>query len=288
MMLPYHCTEALILSFLPFFAYSVPLNCTYVTRSTSKVSVSQLQRGIQSRRSFLSLLRNMINMINSISSSETRDDWAPIELNTWRLIRDKSWVTPEVYEHRLPGSGTSEDPYLVEWLPGDIRNPMNFSQRRKWTLAWIGAFTVFGVSFSSSGDTGAIPGQMAEWGLSQTLALLPISFFVLGFAIGPVFWAPLSEIYGRQLIFLISYGTYTVFDAGCIGAQTITQLVVLRFIAGLCGSAQLTNAGGIIADMFSAAERGKAQCVFAAAPFMGPVRMYSFIFFLKNWSQDGF
>lgn len=69
-----------------------------------------------------------------------------------------------------------------------------------------------------------------------------------------------------------------VFDAGCIGAQTITQLVVLRFIAGLCESAQLTNSGGIIADMFSAAERGKAQSVFACAPFMGPVRMYSSIY----------
>jgi hypothetical protein len=218
-------------------------------------------------------------MVNSIfPSCETKGGWAPAKLNTWRIIRDKAWVTPEVLEHRLLGSGTDADPYLVTWLPGDIRNPMNFSPRRKWTLAWIGALTVFGVSFSSSGDTGGIPSQMAEWGLSNTLALLPISFFVLGFAIGPVFWAPLSEIYGRQAIFLITYATYMIFDAGCIGAQTITQLVVLRFIAGLFGSAQLTNSGGIIADMFSAAERGKAQSVFACAPFMGPVCMYSLIY----------
>ena len=226
-------------------------------------------------------------MADSNSSvTEIQEDWAPIKLNAWRLVRDKAWITPEVYSYKLPGSGTDSDPYLVEWLPNDLRNPMNFSQKRKWTLSWIGAFTVFGVSFSSSGDTGAIPGQMAEWGLSNTLALLPISFFVLGFAIGPVFWAPLSEIYGRQAIFLLTYGLYLVFDAGCIGAQSITQLVVLRFIAGLCGSAQLTNAGGIIADMFSAAERGKAQSVFAAAPFMGPVRKYCFTLTPSCWAHN--
>jgi MFS family permease len=33
----------------------------------------------------------------------------------------------------------------------------------------------------------------------------------------------------------------------------------------------LTNAGGVIADMFPARERGLAMSIFAAAPFMGPV-----------------
>jgi hypothetical protein len=33
----------------------------------------------------------------------------------------------------------------------------------------------------------------------------------------------------------------------------------------------LTNAGGVIADLFSANERGLAMSVFSAAPFMGPV-----------------
>ncbi|KAN0093525.1 hypothetical protein V8E51_016709 [Hyaloscypha variabilis] len=78
---------------------------------------------------------------DSLSSSETQVDWAPIKFNTWRrLIRDKSSITPEVFSHRLPGFGTETDPCLVEWLPDDVRNPMNLSQRWKWTLAWIGRF----------------------------------------------------------------------------------------------------------------------------------------------------
>jgi hypothetical protein len=60
---------------------------------------------------------------DSLSSSKTQVDSAPIKLNTWRLIRDKSWIIPEGFSHRLPGSGTETDPYLVEWRPDDVPKP---------------------------------------------------------------------------------------------------------------------------------------------------------------------
>ena len=90
------------------------------------------------------------------------------------------------------------------------------------------------------------------------------------FAIGPLLWAPLSELYGRQILFFGTYGVLTAFNAGAAGAQNIQTLVILRFFAGAFGSSPLTNAGGVIADMFSASQRGLALSVFAAAPFMGP------------------
>ena len=62
----------------------------------------------------------------------------------------------------------------------------------------------------------------------------------------------------------------TAFNAGAAGSQNIQTLVILRFFAGAFGSSPLTNAGGVIADMFSASQRGLAISIFAAAPFMGP------------------
>lgn len=53
-------------------------------------------------------------------------------------------------------------------------------------------------------------------------------------------------------------------------ALNIQTLIILRFFAGAFGSSPLTNAGGVIADMFPASQRGLAMSVFAAAPFMGP------------------
>ena len=62
----------------------------------------------------------------------------------------------------------------------------------------------------------------------------------------------------------------TAFNAGAAASQNIQTLVILRFWAGAWGSSPLTNAGGVIADMFPAAQRGLATSIFAAAPFMGP------------------
>jgi MFS family permease len=93
---------------------------------------------------------------------------------------------------------------------------------------------------------------------------------VLGFAVGPLLWAPMSELYGRQMVFIISYGGFTAFIAGSAGAKNISTLLVLRFFAGSFGSSPFTNAGGQIADVFNAAERGLAMSLFALAPFLGP------------------
>jgi MFS family permease len=106
--------------------------------------------------------------------------------------------------------------------------------------------------------------------VTTEIATLGVSLFVLGFAVGPLVWAPLSEVYGRQIVFAISYGAFTALNAGAIGSKDIQTLLVLRFFAGAFGSSPLTNAGGQIADMFSASERGLAMGLFALAPFLGP------------------
>lgn len=62
----------------------------------------------------------------------------------------------------------------------------------------------------------------------------------------------------------------TAFNAGAAGAPNIQTLIILRFFAGTFGSSPLTNSGGVIADMFSARQRGLATAIFATAPFLGP------------------
>jgi MFS family permease len=65
----------------------------------------------------------------------------------------------------------------------------------------------------------------------------------------------MSELYGRQVLFFGTYAMVTVFNAGAAGSQNIQTLLILRFFAGAFGSSPLTNAGGVIADMFEASER---------------------------------
>ena len=126
------------------------------------------------------------------------------------------------------------------------------------------------VAFVSSAYSGGIGEILKTFNIGEEVATLGISLFVLGFAIGPLLWAPMSELYGRQILFFGTYAMLTAFNAGAAGAQNIQTLLILRFFAGAFGSSPLTNAGGVIADMFPASDRGLAMSVFAAAPFLGP------------------
>lgn len=89
--------------------------------------------------------------------------------------------------------------------------------------------------------------------------------------IGPFLWAPISEIWGRRLAYIITLIPFTAFQAAVCGAPSLSAVLVLRFFAGMFGCSTMTNAGGIIADMFSAADRGLAMGVFGAMPWCGPV-----------------
>ncbi|KAK2763178.1 MFS siderochrome iron transporter 1 [Arachnomyces sp. PD_36] len=205
---------------------------------------------------------------SDLESQKTID---PVKVSHWRLLVDRPLITDAVRRHKYNGSGTDDDPYIVEFLPNDPRNPVNFSKTKKWAITVIVAIATLAVAFCSSAYSGGVREIIMQFRCSQEVATLGISLFVLGFAIGPLFWAPLSELYGRQILYTGTYCALTAFAAGCAGAQNIETLVILRFFAGAFGSSPLTNAGGVISDMFSAQDRGIATSIFAIAPFMGPV-----------------
>ncbi|KAF4984497.1 hypothetical protein FZEAL_345 [Fusarium zealandicum] len=186
------------------------------------------------------------------------------------LLFDRSRIDDAVLNHPYEGNGTIDDPYVVTWIPDDTGNPFNWSKASRWRITMVSAATCFAVAFSSSAYTGTMRELMFHFNASNTLITAGVSLYVLGFAIGPLVWAPLSEIYGRQIVFFISYGLYVIFSAACTADHGVATLLVLRFFCGTFGSSPLTNAGGVISDVFRIEDRSIAMGVFSLAPAMGP------------------
>ncbi|RAL13086.1 MFS transporter [Aspergillus homomorphus CBS 101889] len=188
----------------------------------------------------------------------------------WRMVAQPDAVTQEIINHPYPGAGTEEDPYVVSWIPNDPRDPMAFSAVTKWSLTFLVAVATLAVALVSSAYSGGLVEIVLYFRISEEVSLLGISLFVIGFAVGPLFWAPLSEIYGRRPVMVLSAMGLTAFTAGTAGAQNIQTLIILRFFAGSFGSAPMAVSGGVIFDTFPTISRGLASSLFAAAPFLGP------------------
>jgi hypothetical protein len=115
--------------------------------------------------------------------SEKIESSLPTKISYFRLVSDQGVVTQQIMDHPYPGSGTEDDPYAVTWIPEDPRNPMNFSEFRKWFLTAVVAIATLAVALVSSAYTGGVAEIEAEFGIGSEVATLGVSLFVLGFAV---------------------------------------------------------------------------------------------------------
>lgn len=113
--------------------------------------------------------------------------------------------------------------------------------------------------------------QLTEkFGCSEEVATLGLSTFIWGLGVGPLFLAPLSEFFGRRIIYNVSFTFFLIWLIPCAVAQNIETLIVVRFFGGISGSAFLSVAGGTVGDMFPRHQLAAPMMVFTASPFLGP------------------
>lgn len=86
---------------------------------------------------------------------------------------------------------------------------------------------------------------------NELLATLVVSIYVLGLAFGPLVLAPLSEVYGRWIIYSVCNVLYLVFTIACAVSTGMNMMIGFRFLAGVAGSAPLAIGGGTIAVWIS-------------------------------------
>jgi hypothetical protein len=169
---------------------------------------------------------------------------------------------------------TDEDDSNVVWWDGDSdpANPLNYKPLVKVLNITLVSAICFVTPLGSSMFAPGVPELMKEFKSDNVLlASFVVSVYVLGFAIGPLFFAPLSEIYGRLPVYHCCNAAFLAFNIGCALSTNLNMLVGFRFLAGVFGSAPLTNGGGTIADLVTQEKRGKAMSGFVMGPMIGPI-----------------
>lgn len=122
----------------------------------------------------------------------------------------------------------------------------------------------------STAFASGIPGMMESFGISdQTVVVMGITTYLFGLAVGSVVLAPLSEMYGRKPIYVISMALFMILVLPCGLAQNLQTILIVRFFGAFAGSAMISNSPGTVSDIVSDEYRALAFSIWSIGPMNG-------------------
>ncbi|KAK0706947.1 major facilitator superfamily domain-containing protein [Lasiosphaeria miniovina] len=178
--------------------------------------------------------------------------------------------------HSFSASSTyheDKEDMILAWEENDPENPYNWSGRRKAGILLTTMMLIVNSTMGSALPSNALPFIMDEWGIvSEQQKVLPISVYLIGYVMGPILWAPLSEQYGRKKLTIGTFIMFTLFTLACALAPDWTAFLVFRLMTGVFASAPIAIVPGIIADTCGDPRtRGRSMGLFFMMTVSGPL-----------------
>ncbi|KAH3677045.1 hypothetical protein WICMUC_001951 [Wickerhamomyces mucosus] len=172
----------------------------------------------------------------------------------------------------LPTEYPDKEAFTVSFNgPDDPAHPHNWPLKTKVFLCACIGFNTATIAWGSSIFSSATLVIAAKYHVGEVVAILSTSLYVLGFALGPVVWAPLSELYGRKPILILSLFGFTCFNFAAATAENLQTILLGRFFSGALGASPLVVVPAAFADLFNSRGRGKAITIFSMTVFCMPI-----------------
>lgn len=132
----------------------------------------------------------------------------------------------------------------------------------------------------------ALPAMAKFFNTNDGHIQITLSSYILGFAIGQVIYGPLSDSIGRRPVINWGILIFAVISFGCAFAQSVEQMIVLRFFHGLIAASAGVVINALIRDMFEKHEFSRVMSmvmlVSNIAPLSAPL-IGGWIYVLFNW-----
>lgn len=138
-------------------------------------------------------------------------------------------------------------------------------------LGLLSALPPFGTDAGLPG----LPSLQRAFSVDAATAAQTLTIFLLGFALGPVLFGPLSDQRGRKPVLLFGIALFTLAGIGCAVTDSITLLFVCRMLQGIGAGAAAALPAAIVRDLFKG-EQGLSRqsyvaLVNAVAPLVAPL-----------------
>lgn len=199
-----------------------------------------------------------------------------------RIATNASSVTGKLYRershHPLDDFGAhTQDAFEkigeneVDYPDGDFirikesseEHPYSWSTGKKLAHTSAYGWTTFTAQFTASVLSPCV-GQMAsEFHVGQEVGMLAFSAILFGNALGPLFFAPLSEVYGRKLGVFVPCLISGILMLVIANVTSIWAVIVFRILAGVFAAAPIVSSGGALADLWPAKLRAAAMAFYS-------------------------
>ena len=121
----------------------------------------------------------------------------------------------------------------------------------------------------------AMPALAADLGASAATTQLTLSLFMLGFAIGQVFYGPISDRIGRRPTALFSFALFAAGSLACTFAPDMPSLLAARVVQAMGGAGPVVIARAMARDFYDGPEAGRELSRMAAimgfTPMVAPM-----------------
>lgn len=233
--------------------------------SIEKFNGGDLERGsMESDESKLLRVETHSDLARELSRKMTGADAIKIDTSTPcpKMGKDRDYppMLPDASAYTVAFDG-NDDPM----------HPHNWPLKKKITQCTLIGFNTFCIAFGSAIFAEAVLPLAAIYHVHYVVTTLSITFYVLGFATGPVIWAPLSELYGRRPVLVASSLSFCCFNFAVACSDRLESVLICRLFAGTLGAAPLVVVPASFADMFGNETRGTAIVIFSMCVFVGPL-----------------
>jgi MFS family permease len=119
--------------------------------------------------------------------------------------------------------------FEVIFRQNDPDDPKNWpTWYRLWAIITV-SFSAWVVVLFSTSYTGAVPGLMDEFHVSRTFATMGMTTYLLGIGVGSLVVAPMSELFGRRIVYLACLVVWAIFIIPCALADCLNTVLAVRF-----------------------------------------------------------
>lgn len=217
----------------------------------------------------MSSLKEKASKSPSVASQDTNTEVDPSTIDVEKGVEEQDHNAIEAKEEKAT---EPRDPNIVDWDgPDDPTNPMNWPGRKKATAIGIVSAITFLSPLTSTIIAPATAELMTEFhSTNATLGAFVTSVYLIGYVCGPLVLAPLSEMYGRQIVYNVCNLLFLIWTIACALANNMAAIIIFRLFSGTASSCAITLGAGTIADMIVREKRGGAMALWMLGPLVGP------------------